>query len=206
MIMELRDLLTKAVLDEPAGVLVHLLSRLHDTLGIGLTSLDGVSDRCTKLVLVALLHDHKLLATLGGLLSIALHNTSELEDLALRDFVVLCNNLTELFDLLAERSLRETHVAEGIEAHAASGSFHGGVLLALGLTLGVEGSPDLCCGSPQAVLGMLAVACKSLADGRQLLVEAVSHAVQAASGLGLGSTVLANHTSGIIDSGVHLPH
>merc|ERR1719409_2044298 len=181
LLLELGDLLLEVVVDQPLGVLVELLN----SLGTLLTGGDGLADGGTELVLVGLLEDGDLLAASGGLLGVAAHDTSELGNLLLGGAVVRGDLTAERVDLLAEGGLGVTDVPPGIELHAAGGGLESGVLLGLERTLGVESGPDLGGLLSEAVLGVLAVTGKGLADGVELGVEAVGHLVELASGLDL---------------------
>merc|ERR1719271_617602 len=185
LLLELGDLLLEVVVDQPLGVLVELLAELLNSLGTLLTGGDGLADGGTELVLVGLLEDGDLLAASGGLLGVAAHDTGELGNLLLGGAVVRGDLTAERVDLLAEGGLGVTDVPPGIELHAAGGGLESGVLLGLERTLGVESGPDLGGLLSEAVLGVLAVTGKGLADGVELGVEAVGHLVELASGLDL---------------------
>merc|ERR1712164_218319 len=216
--LELGNLLLEVVVDQPLGVLVHLLATLLNKLGTLLASGDGLADGGTELVLVCLLEDGDLLTTGSGLLGVALHDTGELGDLLLGSTIVLGNDTTKVVDLPAEGGLGKADVAPGIKLHAAGGSLESGVLLGLEGTLGAERSPHLGSLLSETALGMLAVAGKGLADllelsivlevGTVTLVAELDHALHLGSDvvvhLGLGSTVLANDASGRVDPVVHL--
>merc|ERR1719486_1660641 len=131
--LELGDLGGGLVVDEPLGVLVHLLAVLLDELGALLTGLDGLADGMLHLVLVGLLHGSELLATTLGLGGLLIDNTSQVLDLGIGLLVVLGDHVTEVLDLLLELGLGLADGIHGIELHAASGSGHLGVLLGLGL-------------------------------------------------------------------------
>merc|ERR1712164_89208 len=183
--LELGNLLLEVVVDQPLGVLVHLLATLLNKLGTLLASGDGPADGGTELVLVCLLEDGDLLTTGSRFLGVALHDTGELGDLLLGSTIVLGNDTTKVVDLPAEGGLGKADVAPGIKLHAAGGSLESGVLLGLEGTLGAERSPHLGSLLSETALGMLAVAGKGLADLLELGVEAVGHLVELASGLGL---------------------
>merc|ERR1711881_617883 len=78
---ELGDLSVELVVDQPAGVLVHLGATLLDKLGTLLTLLDGLTDGVVELVLVGILEGSNGLAATGRLGSVGLDNTGELLDL-----------------------------------------------------------------------------------------------------------------------------
>merc|ERR1711881_357938 len=115
LVTELRDLSVELVVDQPAGVLVHLGATLLDELGTLLTLGDGLTDGVVELVLVGLLEGGDLTTALGRLGSVGLHEASELLDLLVSLSIVLLHDLTEVVDLLAEHSLGLADLVDGIK-------------------------------------------------------------------------------------------
>merc|ERR1711881_129787 len=182
---ELGHLSLEAELHSHLGLLVHGLADLEDSLGTTLTLLDGGTERALKLSLVGLLEGSDELAARAGASLVAADDTSELGDGHVGLLVVLGNNLTEEEHLAAERGLGATHAVHHVEAHTASGSLHGGVLLELGSLLASQSAVQTRSGLAEGTLGVLAVTLELTADTSELGVEGGSDLVKATAGGGL---------------------
>merc|ERR1712054_374857 len=185
LVAQLGDLSVELVVQEPAGVLVHLGTTLLNELGALLTLENSVMDGVVELILVGLLKGGNLFAALSRLGSVGLDDTSEVLDLLVGLGIVLANNDTELVDLVAEHGLGLADSVHGIEAHATGGSSHGSVLLGLHSLVLPESGPDTRGGLTETVLGVLAVLGELLADRGKGRVELHGHAVQAVVGRSL---------------------
>merc|ERR1711881_54228 len=168
---ELGDLSVELVVDQPAGVLVHLGATLLDKLGTLLTLLDGLTDGVVELVLVGILEGSNGLAATGRLGSVGLHDTSEALDLLVGLGIVATHDSPEVVNLLAESGLGLADLVDGIEAHATGGGSHGSVLLGLHSLLLPESSPDTRGTLLELVLGVLAVLGELSADRGKSLVK-----------------------------------
>merc|ERR1712054_454607 len=185
LVTELGDLSVELVVDEPAGVLVHLGTTLLDKLGTLLTLGNSLTDGVVELVLVGILEGSDLTAALGRLSSVGLHEASELLDLLVSLGIVLAHDDSELVDLLTEHSLGLANLVDGIEAHATGGSSHLRVLLGLHSLVLPESTPHSGGTLAELVLGVLAVLGELGADRGESLVKLHGHAVQLAVGLSL---------------------
>merc|ERR1712054_422992 len=185
LVTELGDISVELVVDEPAGVLVHLGTTLLDKLGTLLTLGNSLTDGVVELVLVSILEGSDLTTALGRLSSVGLHEASELLDLLVSLGIVLAHDDSELVDLLTEHSLGLANLVDGIEAHATGGSSHLRVLLGLHSLVLPESTPHSGGTLAELVLGVLAVLGELGADRGESLVKLHGHAVQLAVGLSL---------------------
>merc|ERR1712054_402213 len=182
---ELGHLSLKAEFEGSLGLLVHGTARLEDSSSTLLTLLDGSAEGRLELSLVGLLEGSDELAARAGASLVAADDTSELGDGLVSLLVVLGNNLTEEEHLAAECGLGATHAVHHVEAHTASGSLHGSVLLELGSLLASQSAVPTASGTAEGALGVLAVTLELTAHRSELGVEGGSDLVKTTAGGGL---------------------
>merc|ERR1712054_176645 len=125
---ELGHLSLQAEFEGSLGPLVHGTARLEDSSSTLLTLLDSSAEGRLELSLVGLLEGSDELAARAGASLVA-----------------------------AECSLGATHAVHHVEAHTASGSLHGSVLLELGSLLASQSAVQTASGTAEGALGVLAV-------------------------------------------------
>merc|ERR1711988_1945412 len=182
---ELGHLSLQAEFEGSLGPLVHGTARLEDSSSTLLTLLDSSAEGRLELSLVGLLEGSDELAARAGASLVAADDTSELGDGNVGLLVVLGNNLTEEEHLAAECGLGATHAVHHVEAHTASGSLHGSVLLELGSLLASQSAVQTASGTAEGALGVLAVTLELTAHRSELGVEGGSNLVKTTAGGGL---------------------
>merc|ERR1711881_453336 len=173
------------VVKRGTGLLVdrlHLLLNLKSTL---LSLVDGIADGRLELGLVEL-RDGTETGTASGILDVVLHNnTSELLDASIVLALEVTDGLVETSNTSGEAPLGVTESSLGIHLSTAGGRSKSMVGSLLGSLVLSEDAVQTSGLRSEATLGMSTVALHLLADGSNLLEEAVGKLLHATGSRGL---------------------
>merc|ERR1711881_42341 len=180
-----RDLGGDPIVEGRTGLLVDLLHLLLDLKSTLLTLVDGIADSGLQLGLVELA-DGTEAGTASGILNVVLHDyTSELLDASVVLAREVTDSLVETSDPGGEGTLGRAEGSLSIHLSTAGGCSKSMVCGLLGSL--VLGEDTVQTGSlrSKTTLGVSTVALHLLADGSNLLEEAVGKLLHAAGSLGL---------------------